>query len=602
MCGIAGFVDHSGKLELRQILDKSLELMRFRGPDGVGSYINGRHAIGMRRLSIVDHSKGEQPKSSTNGKVLVVQNGEIYNFKSLRQELIRSGYYFKSNSDTEVLAHGYEEWGIEVLLDKIDGMFAFAIIDERRGVLHLARDPFGEKPLYFHSGDQVFGFASNMKALMISLSLPKAIDPISLNRYFALHYVPGNRTIFTGIEKLLPGERMQVSLVDGTSFRSKYYQMLEKEEGTVHPIELQSLMNHAVESRLIGDVPVGVFLSGGLDSSLVTTLAAKRMPQIKTFSVGFDSVRHDESKYAISVAKACGVDHHMVEFSEEDFARFLPEVASVLDEPLGDQAALPTYKLCKEASRHVKVVLSGEGADELFGGYSYYGKFAEKQSFLQKLFGSRTPPRVPAFLAESDGITPSGFPLVTNKEVWRLLGKESCSETDDQWEVELLSYLDTINDSLRRACVTDVLSWLPDNLLVKLDRMTMSMSLEGRCPFLEKKLAEYAFRLPSSKKHNGNESKVALRSLARKSLPKCAWKRKKQGFVLPMALWLKNYLEANGGPENFIKDRNCAFLDSDALVTLFGNWTEGTPGAERALYTLVMLLEWDYSFGNTKLF
>jgi asparagine synthase (glutamine-hydrolysing) len=343
-------------------------------------------------------------------------------------------------------------------------------------------------------------------------------------------------------------------------------------------------------------VPVGVFLSGGLDSSFVTSLAAKHMPDIKTFSIGFDSVRHDESQYAMSVAKACGVDHHMVEFSEEDFVRFLPEVASVLDEPLGDQAALPTYKLCKEASRHVKVVLSGEGADELFGGYSYYGMFATKESFLQKLFRRRASPRITAFLDESHGITPSGFPLVTNNEVWKLLGKDSCSDTNDQWEVELISYLDTINDPLRRACVTDVLSWLPDNLLVKLDRMTMSMSLEGRCPFLEKKLAEYAFRLPSSKKLNGNNSKAALRSLARESLPKSAWKRKKQGFVLPMALWLKNYLESNGGPKNFVKDRNCTSLDSDALVTLLERWTNGASGSERALYTLVMFLEWNYKF------
>jgi asparagine synthase (glutamine-hydrolysing) len=602
MCGIAGFVDLSGKLELARILDQTLERMRFRGPDGFGSYIQGNHAIGMRRLSIVDHSTGEQPKSNETGQIRVVQNGEIYNYRLLRKQLISRGHSFKSVSDTEVLIHGYEEWGIEGLLGKIDGMFAFAIIDESRKVLHLARDPFGEKPVYLHFGQKLFGFASNMKALMSSLHLSQEIDSFSLMRYLALHYIPGRRTIFREVERLLPGERMEFSLIDGTCKRLKYFELIEPVDDISNPEELESILKEAVESRLVGDVPVGVFLSGGLDSSFVTYLAAKHMPDIKTFSIGFDSVSQDESQYAISMAKVCGVDHHMVKFSEKDFASLLPEVASILDEPLGDQAALPTYKLCKEASRQVKVVLSGEGADEFFGGYSYYGMFATKESFLKKLFGRRSTPRIPSFLDESYGITPSGFPLVTNKEVWKLLGKESCLETNDQWEVDLISYLDTLNDPLRRACATDVLSWLPDNLLVKLDRMTMSMSLEGRCPFLEKKLAEYAFRLPSSKKLNGNESKVALRFLARKSLPKSAWKRKKQGFVLPMALWLKNYLETNGGPKNFVKDRNCDCLDSDALIMLLERWSGDATGTERALYALVMFLEWNYGFGSTKLF
>ncbi len=598
MCGIAGFVDLSGKLELARILDQTLERMRFRGPDGFGSYIQGNHAIGMRRLSIVDHSTGEQPKSNETGQIRVVQNGEIYNYRLLRKQLISRGHSFKSVSDTEVLIHGYEEWGIEGLLGKIDGMFAFAIIDESRKVLHLARDPFGEKPVYLHFGQKLFGFASNMKALMSSLHLSQEIDSFSLMRYLALHYIPGRRTIFREVERLLPGERMEFSLIDGTCKRLKYFELIEPVDDISNPEELESILKEAVESRLVGDVPVGVFLSGGLDSSFVTSFAAKHLPSIKTFSIGFDSVRHDESHYAKSVAKAYNLEHHMVVFREKDFSRTLLEVASVLDEPLGDQAALPTYKLCKEASRHVKIVLSGEGADEFFGGYDYYDQFVRRNGFLTKLFDRRSLPRVPSFLDDSLGITSSGFPLVTNKETWMLLAKDSFSESKDQWEENLISYLDTINNPLRRACATDVFSWLPDNLLVKLDRMTMSMGLEGRCPFLERNIAEYAFRMSSAKKIKGNKSKVALRSLARKSLPECAWKRKKQGFVLPMALWLKSYLEKNGGPKNFVKERNCSFLDNDALVTLLEDWTDGTPGAERALYALVMLLEWNYSFSN----
>ncbi|MBT3636937.1 MAG: asparagine synthase (glutamine-hydrolyzing) [Opitutae bacterium] len=596
MCGIAGFVDLSGCLLLGETLERTLEAMRFRGPDGVGSHVGGKYAIGMRRLSIIDHLTGEQPQSNESGQVHVVQNGEIYNFRSLREQLMSKGHSFKSVSDTEVLIHGYEEWGIEGLLSRIDGMFAFAVVDENQGVLHLARDRFGEKPVYLHFGHKVFGFASNMKALMSSLHLSQEIDPFSLMRYLALHYVPGRRTIFREVERLLPGERMEFSLIDGTCKRFKYYQMLEPEEEISNAEELEYLLKEAVESRLVSDVPVGVFLSGGLDSSFVTALAAKSMPQIKTFSIGFDSVPHDESKHAKSLANACEVDHHLVQFGEKDFSRLLPKVASVLDEPLGDQATLPTYKLCKEASRYVKVVLSGEGADEFFAGYGYYDVFARRDSFFQRLLGRSSFPQVSSLIDESLAITPSGFPLVTSKEVRNLLGVQSFGKTDDQWERNLVSYLDTLKDPLRRACAADVLTWLPDNLLVKLDRMTMSMSLEGRCPFLEKNLAEYAFRLPFGKKLYGSESKVALRSLAKKSFPEIAWKRKKQGFVLPMALWLKNYLEANGGTESFVNDRNCDCLDRDAVVEIIDRWTNGTPGTERALYALVMFLEWNYYF------
>ena len=528
----------------------------------------------------------------------MIQNGEIYNYRSLKDELLSLGHCFHSNSDTEVLVHGYEEWGIEDLLLKIDGMFAFAVVDENQGVLHLVRDRFGEKPLYLHFGQKVFGFASNIKALMKALNLSQEIDPLSLVRYLALHYVPGRRTIFREINRLLPGERMEVSLIDGTCKGFSYYQMLEPKKEVSKPAELEFLMRKSVESRLVSDVPVGVFLSGGLDSSFLTSLAAKKMPSIKTFSIGFDSVKHDESHHAKLMAKRCGVDHHEVDFKERDFACLLPEVASILDEPLGDPAALPTLKLCKEASRFVKVVLTGEGADELFGGYSYYKKFSEKESFLKKIFGRRSCNPIQGFINHTDGITPSGFPLVANKEVLKLLNKDFYSETNDKWELDLLTYLDNINDPLRRACATDTLSWLPDNLLVKLDRMTMSMGLEGRCPFLERDLAEYAFGLPSSKKINGKETKVALRSIGRKSLPRSAWKRKKQGFVLPMAEWLKKYLWTNGGPKNFVKDRNCTFFDNDALVTLFENWIGKNFGPERVLYTLVMFLEWHGAYNR----
>lgn len=598
MCGIAGLVDLSGQLPVQEVIDCALKAMQFRGPDGSGIHRGLNYAIGMRRLSIIDRDGGSQPQSDESGQIRVVQNGEIYNFKSLRQNLISRGHSFKSFSDTEVIVHGYKEWGIDGLLSRIDGMFVFAIVDERKGVLHLARDRFGEKPLYYHFGCKTFGFASNMKALIKALNLSKEIDPLSLKRYLALHYVPGARTIFKNIERLLPGERIQVSLCNTHSKKLKYYNFLEIAEGENHGEDLESLLNTAVKTRLVGDVQIGVFLSGGLDSSLITNLTAHHMPDIKTFSIGFNSIAHDESQHAQSVAKALGVDHHLVNFTEEDFTRTIPLVASALDEPIGDQATLPTYKLCEEASQYVKVVLSGEGADELFGGYNYYNQFERRFSPFAKLNSSRSASQLNEFIDDSLSCTPSGFPLVINREVRSFLMKNPLNESKDKWEEDIISSLNTVRNPLNRACATDAMSWLPDNLLVKLDRMTMSKSIEARCPFLEKNLAEYALKMSSSKKIKGKKSKVALRSLGRKYLPRCAWKRNKQGFVLPMSPWIKKYLDKNGGPVHFVKDRNCSWLDEGAMIRQVKNWTSGIAGAERALYALIIFLEWNSSFEN----
>ena len=298
MCGIAGIFDNRGIINCNSALDRALEMMRFRGPDDRGTHREKRWAIGMQRLSIVDKEKGKQPQRNDTGDILIVHNGEIYNHEKLKVELQQNGHRFKTSSDTEVIVHGYEQWGIEGVLNRIEGMYAFAIIDKKKELLHLARDRFGEKPLYFHTKQEQFAFSSDLKALVNALDLNTELDALSLRRYLALHYIPGNRSIIEGIYRVLPSERVEVDLSNLSYNRQIYYELSACLDNTFDPSRLEELLENAVDSRMMGEAPVGVFLSGGLDSSIVTALASKRAPKLETFSIGFDSKEHDESEHA----------------------------------------------------------------------------------------------------------------------------------------------------------------------------------------------------------------------------------------------------------------------------------------------------------------
>ena len=371
MCGIAGLISREGTPPLAW-LDIMLDSIAHRGPDGDGRFADGGIALGMRRLAVIDVAGGHQPLRSRNGRVIAFQNGEIYNFAALRAELAGSGYAFVTRSDTEVLAHGYDRWGIDGLLARIDGMFALAILDRDAQTLHLARDRFGEKPLFIAAAEGQFAFGSSLTMLGALPWVDDGIDALSLRRYLALHYCPGERTILRGVTRVLPGERLAISLHDLGINRRRYFAPVLN--GPLAPTddELAAQLEYAVASRLVADVPVGVFLSGGLDSSLICAIAARHSPGILTFSMGFDSPDHDESSHAAAVAAASGARHHAFRFDSGTFARLLPQVADALDEPIGDQACLPLLMLCTEARKHATVVLSGEGADEMFAGYGYY--------------------------------------------------------------------------------------------------------------------------------------------------------------------------------------------------------------------------------------
>jgi asparagine synthase (glutamine-hydrolysing) len=593
MCGIAGLIDPRARA-LPATLDVMLDAMRHRGPDGEGRHAEPGVALGMRRLSVIDLAHGWQPLRARGDRVLAFQNGEIYNYRALRQELERDGRSFTTASDTEVLAQGFDRWGIEGLLARIDGMFALAILDRDARVLHLARDRFGEKPLFYAAADGRFAYSSDAGTIAALPWTGDALDRLSVKRYLALHFVPGDATIYRQVRRVLPGERLEVPLDRPVPRRIRYY---EPPLGPATPLgddALAALVENAVASRLVADVPVGVFLSGGLDSSIIAAVAARHLPGVQTFSMGFGSVEHDESEYARELATAVGSRHHHFRFDEASFAELLPQVAAALDEPVGDQALLPVYWLSREARKHATVVLSGEGADEIFAGYGYYRPFAPRPgalaTFKRALTGS-APGDATRLIDNAPPVTPSGFPLLTDEAGRERLVPGPTPRTDD-WEEALLAWLDRSGEPLQRATAADVATWLPDDLLVKYDRMAMAVSLEGRAPFLQPDLVAAAMALPPAQRMCGERSKVALRRVAQRWLPERIHSRRKQGFVLPMRAWIREWLEVRGGPAAYFSERLVPEVNLTELVSVVEVDLAGGVAREGLLFALIMLAEW----------
>lgn len=600
MCGILGVIDKGLSKNREKILDFLLASMVFRGPDGEGRYIEGNVIMGMRRLSVIDLEHGWQPLKSRNDEIIAFQNGEIYNYKELRKELEQQDYIFNTNSDTEVLAHGYACWGIEGLLQRIDGMYAIAILDRKRRELHLARDRFGEKPLFYSFNGDRFAYASNFVPLAALPWVNIDISPCSLDRYLALHYVPGDKTIFKNIHRVLPGERLLIPIDKPLPARHRYYRINLQEDCKVTDDELAGCIENAVKSRLVSDVPVGVFLSGGLDSSIVAAIASHHLPSIDTFSMGFQSTEHDESNFARHLANAIGSKHHHFIFNQERFLTLLPQVASALDEPVGDQAMLPLYWLCKEAKQYVTVVLSGEGADEVFSGYDYYARFIsnnDKWIGVRQLLACLTAKstKYDHLIQNHVPTTPSGFPLITDNAERDSLMNHLCVESDG-WEKDFISWLYDAKSPLQRASAADMATWLPDDLLVKYDRMAMAHSLEGRAPYLEPRLVEMGLNLPSDDRMVHGLSKKGLRRVAGRWLPEEILLRRKQGFVLPMRKWLKRWFLEYDGAGTYFKSKGFPLLDSKALIKIVDLDLEKGVHRERLLFALILLMEWYQSF------
>jgi asparagine synthase (glutamine-hydrolysing) len=594
MCGIFGII---GQLDNSPHIARVMgRTMANRGPDGDGFFFAEGIALGMRRLSIIDLAHGWQPLYARNKRVIAFQNGEIYNYQKLRCELESKGYVFLTQSDTEVLAHGFDAWGMHGLLQRLDGMFATAILDLDQRVFFLGRDRFGEKPLFFCRRRNWFAYSSDLLTLAALPGMEGELDSQGLERYLALHFVPGEKTIFKDIGRITPGEWMSVPLDDIQNVRrSHYFRQPLGSPRRISEDALADLVEDAVQSRLVADVLVGIFLSGGLDSSLVAAIAAKHSPGISTFSMGFRSPEHDESDYAKHVTRLIDSTHHHFTFDCDRFVELLPKVAAALDEPLGDQATLPLYWLCQEASRYVKVALAGEGADEIFAGYSYYRAFSADPglaAYVRYLFQKRRLPRTnDRFIQHATLVSPSGFPLLTNAAERATLIQEH-ADYPDNWERSLMQWLDSATDPLQRATAADLATWLPDDLLVKFDRMGMAHSLEGRAPFLMPGLVDAALRLPGDERMTKGTSKIALRRIARRWLPPDIVTRRKQGFVLPMREWITQWFALHGGAATYLSDRSIPGLNMGSLLRLIETDLIAGVQRERLLFALVMLFEW----------
>ncbi|MFT3735725.1 MAG: asparagine synthase (glutamine-hydrolyzing) [Rhodocyclaceae bacterium] len=550
MCGIAGLIDWGsgfGRDALTDITRKMRDSMIHRGPNDAGIWVNhsGRCALAHRRLSIIDLSAdGRQPMSNEDGSVWVTFNGEIYNFQQIRSRLVAEGHRFQSHTDTEILPHLFEVMDPD-RLGVLDGMFAFAAWNEREKRLLLARDPFGKKPLYFSEGQGWFAFSSELRALRAVPQFDASLDRDALSLYLLLQYVPAPQTIFSGARKLPPGHYLEAdfSAEGPPKIRVVEYSRFTPAEPTraVDRVEnVDQLALHliaAVDKRLVSDVPLGAFLSGGVDSSLVAAIATKELGRkLKTFTIGFEGSDDSEHLAARDIAGHLGTDHYE-QVLKPDAIALVEEIASRLDEPNGDSSCLPTLLLCQHAREHVTVALSGDGGDELFGGYGRYRDTLNEEGGWTR----RTLRRIgfsSSWQAASAYLSPRWL-IFQPEQVRDLMNgiPEGVNETLSEWAAGLE---DARLPLLHRMRMLDATTYMPGAVLAKVDRMSMQLSLEVRCPLLDREVARFAERLEvrACWKPPGG-TKLLLKQLASRYLPAEWMSRRKLGFGLPENSWSK---------------------------------------------------------------
>lgn len=567
MCGIAGTLNFSGKEPDVHLLQKALGRMSMRGPDAEGIWQSEHVALGHRRLSILDTSDaGNQPFVDPSGRYALVFNGEFFNFQPHKNRLEKSGVSFCSQSDTEVLLHLLIEQGPSAL-SLINGFFALAFYDAQEHKLLLARDRFGVKPLYYEWHNQQLLFGSELKVLR-ALGCAKEIDQAALGLYFHLHYIPEPRSIYQSVRKLKPGHFITLS---AEQFEETSYYSLPSETGVVSSPkqlhqELRNLLDDAVQLRMISDVPLGCFLSGGIDSSIVTALAARHTRQLNTFSVGFrDEPFYDETRFAELVAKKNGTHHTVFRLSNQDLFDHVYGVWEYLDEPFADSSALNMFILSKLTKQHVTVALSGDGADEVFGGYrkhrallrSMEPAWSDRAALLAGGFAR--------FLPKSRGSAlgnllrkmhkyQAGAQLPLDERYWAWAGFMNDKSVAERlkWsgmhpeymhqKQSILAELKQGKDPMNRVLKTDVGLLLPGDMLPKVDRMSMANSLEVRNPFLDYRVVDWAFRMPSSTKLNAKKGKLLLLDTFQDLLPEEILNRGKKGFEVPLVKWLRSDL------------------------------------------------------------
>ncbi len=523
MCGICGQFNFNRRSADKDLVRKMAYLIRHRGPDDEGFYFEGNLGLGHRRLNIIDLKTGHQPMSNEDQTVWIVANNEIYNFIELREELQAKGHSFRTNSDTEVIIHLYEELQ-ERCVEKLIGMFAFAIWDRRKKRLFLARDRFGIKPLHYFYDKNCFLFASEIKALLEYRNIDKTLNPLAIDQYFRLLYIVEPNTIFKKIHKLAPAHYLICNGKD--VYVKKYWDadfLTSRKFNEEYYIEnLRNRLNQSIKLTLRSDVPVGVFLSGGVDSSSVAGLAGKFNTKVKTFSVIFKEKMFSEEKFSRLMADKFSFDHHELIITADDAFKAIPKVASMLDEPFADSSCIPTYYVSKLARNHVKTVLTGEGGDELFAGYPWHTDRIAGKKNLNFLLNS---PKRAIF-------NDSMLKQLYSHNFMQQAGFKSTKNTNI--DINKLRKLNNLNKLL----YVDLKVYLPSDMLVKMDRMSMFNSLEARLPLLNHDFAEFVLAIPSNLKISKGIRKYILKKSLRNLLPASIINREKMGFSIPMDIWL----------------------------------------------------------------
>jgi asparagine synthase (glutamine-hydrolysing) len=617
MCGIAGKLlrhDVADLAGVRAMCDP----IRHRGPDDEGYHVDGACGIGMRRLSIIDLNTGHQPISNEDGSVWIVFNGEIYNHQELRRDLIRSGHRFQTNSDTETLVHLYEQEGVDGI-HRLRGMFAYALWDARRKSLLLVRDRFGKKPLYFASLAEGFYFGSELKCLRAA-GVPLELDPEAIRLYTQFSYIPDPWTPYRAIRKLPPGSWMRCH-ADGRTEQGRYWTLpvpAAEPSGDLTEADaceqLRNVFDESVRLRMIADVPLGAFLSGGIDSSLVVASMARHSSEpVKTFSIGFEEAEFNELPYAAQVARHCGTDHHEI-LVRPDSVDLVSRIVRHFDEPFGDMAAVPTFLVSEFAVQHVKVCLTGDGGDELFGGYESFFQI-ERQQWMDG---------IPLFVRGGISALTDRLPYSAyGKNYLHTMSRPSALERyfeNNSAPFSLRNRLfrpswtfppgetalrDAFGDCippdsagiLSQAMYFESTAKLTGDMLVKVDRMSMANSLEVRCPMLDCELTELAARIPHAWKiQNGKGKRILLKALGDR-LPASILTRKKMGFGVPIAYWfrgpLRELLWDNLTGSQFL---NRGIVSPEFLKAMLAEHQAGRRDNSQWLWVLLMLEMWFREF------
>lgn len=598
MCGITGFINN--KSDKENIIKRMSERIKHRGPDGEGIYTDDNVALAHRRLSIIDINAGKQPMYNEDNSLVVIFNGEIYNYLELRDELKKKKHKFKTHSDTEVLLHGYEEYG-KNLPKHLRGMFAFAIYDIKKKTMFLARDNFGIKPLYYAMFNDTFMFASEIKCFLEHPDFKKELNEELIGPYLSFSFTPTEETFFKGVYRLEPG--CSLFYKNGKFKIERYYKLEFKEKEISYNDAVKKIsetMKDSVSHHLLADVEVGSFLSSGIDSSYIVSLAHPS----KTYTVGYNKERYSEIDLAKDLALKLNIDNKSKIITKDEYMKIIPDVMYYMDEPTSDPASVALYFVASLASKDLKVVLSGEGADEFFGGYNTYREEVDYK-FYNKIpfFIRRAISKVCSLLPEVRGINflvRRGKTLeedyigvnkvFSEKESNKVLKKKRTIKNSDITKKVFDEFKDESNIVKMQAI--DINFWLIKDILQKADRMTMANSLEGRVPFVDKEVFKVASSLPIDYKVSKINTKLALRDAAKEVIPNESYKKKKLGFPVPVREWMKDDLVYDEIKKTLTSDNANKFFNTKYVVNLLDVHKSGRKDNYRKIWTIYCFLKW----------